>query len=168
MAFDIEQEKRNLDRYVSWWQIKYSSGGSCDPNCGCDCLSVQGEFESEAKISEVYYRFMNEHITAETQLSKARQAFWANLEFCKNFSNYFWMSLPLFDGDEQYYTWKTYLREELGIQEDESKREIWDINESGEDILVWERKYTIPPFLEISRKYKTWYDPFNDSYEEAY
>lgn len=165
MAFDIETEKNNLNRWITWWQLKYNNN-SCDDECGCNCNLVNREFASEAKISDLYYRYINQHITAETNIGKARQAFWANLEFCKNFSDYFWMDAELFSGDEQYWTWLTYLRQELGIQEDENKREVWHINSQGEHILVWERDST-SCFLERSRKYKTWYDPFNDSYQEA-
>lgn len=140
MAFDIKLEKENLDRYLTWWNLKYGSGGSCNSNCGCNCISVQGDFELQDKISEIYYRYMNEHITAETLLGKAKQAFWVNLEFCKNFSDYFWMNYHLFECDNQYWPWKTYLREELGIQEKNDKDD---------------REFA---FLERTKKYKTWDD----------
>jgi hypothetical protein len=90
---------------------------------------------------------MTRHVKGNSRLSRARSAFWANLQFCKDFNEYFWMHPECFGLDAQYYTWRDYLISELFI----------DYNE--------EKEYTLA-FKSRTEKYKTWNDIPDISTEE--
>ena len=141
MTVDIEKTKLDLDRFATWWHLKYHNSrnhicNECD--IGCGCLWNEGETLSNNKILEVWEKFVDSRVTAETSISKARQAYWAMVEFEKLFSDYFWMNWDLFEGENQhYYNWKYYLKTYLNFQEGETER--WDINNSGEMVIVWEK-----------------------------
>lgn len=145
MAFDIGLEKQNLDRYITYWEMKYSGCENhiCD-GCAmsCGCRVIESDIAIEQRINEVYLRFMRDKISSGSLLSQARQAFWANIQFCENFNEYFWMNAELFYGDAQYYAWRDYLINELGLNHTDDK----DYSDYFKNLSVkyrtWSQDYT--------------------------
>jgi len=166
MTFNIEKEKRSLDRFWSWWEIKY--GGDTDSHiCDgclqpCGCLTVHGMYESEDRIWKTYTNFMSSQITSKSKIGAAKQAFWANIKFCENFRDYFWMDWDRFGDEAQYYTWRDFCIEELGIRSEDG--EIWEVNDFGEHELIWEKPLH-GVWFKMSQKYKTWQDPHHGMIE---
>jgi hypothetical protein len=150
MAFNIEFERHCLDRYITYWLIKYHDCEHhiCD-GCSmpCGCLSIKSSIEIEQRLVDVYLRYMTEHVSGSSRLSRARTAFWANLQFCREFNEYFWMNPDYFDNHAQYYTWRNYLQSELFIDRNE------------------QRQHTMA-FKTRTEKYKTWRDLPMFDYEE--
>lgn len=155
MAFDITKEKRSLDRFYTWWNLKFNSGCPDCTTTDCGCHEVAGMFAIESRIYDTYLRFMSTYVTSKSKRSAARQAFWANIKFCENFNEYFHFDWDTFSNDAQYYTWRFYCENELGFKCSDSDR--WEPNEFGEFDLVWEKPFPGVLF-KYSQKYRTWKD----------
>ena len=155
MAFNIQKEKQELDRFLSWAALKY------------EMYEPLWEFACGDRILETYHRYMESQITSQNKLGAARQAFWANIRFCELFREYFYMNWEWFNVDAQYHTWRDYCVYDLEIQKSDSNdTDIYGKNEDGNFTLLW-RKPVHGIMLERSRKYRTWSEP-EDDYEEAF
>ena len=131
MTFDRELELRKIDRFVTYYDLKYS-----DYNQGIDDL-----IESEDYIWNLYKRFISAYITKTNKLGQCKQAFWANQQFCTTFHEYFWMDQDMFSGDNHYFPWRTYCEVVLNVGVNHDKPEWSDY------------------FLLLMRKYRTWPEP---------
>lgn len=141
MTFDIQKEKLDLDRFATWWHLKYHNSNQhiCD-GCvrSCGCMWNEGETISNNKIIDVWERFVASRITADRSIAKAKQAYWAMVEFEQHFQSYYWMNWDHFAGENNYYyIWKYYLKTYLNLQEGETEK--YEYNNSGDHILVWEK-----------------------------